>query len=182
MQKKTDTFNASEAADFLHAHVETVRRLARKGEIPSFKIGKDWRFLKEDLIKWAQSKAQINPSSTILIIDDEPSIRSYLRKLLHNKGFKVFDADSGEAGLKCLQEQTVDLILLDLKMPKMNGAEFLARLQHKRMKIPVVLITGYPESDLINEAMQYSPLMLLSKPLGNRQLLDAIGAIVKNPG
>jgi excisionase family DNA binding protein len=136
MPNQTETLNAREAADFLHAHVETIRRLARKGEIPSFKIGKDWRFLKENLIKWTQSKPHLMPSASILIIDDEPAIRSCLKKLLQKKGFGVFEAEGGDAGLQCLKKETVHLILLDLKMPKMNGAEFLAKLQQKKNKNP----------------------------------------------
>ncbi|MDO9264256.1 MAG: response regulator [Desulfosalsimonadaceae bacterium] len=175
--------NTIEASIFLNAHIETIRRLARKGDIPSFKIGKDWRFRKEDLVKWAQTHHLRNQLSTVLIVDDEPSVRSLICHLLNKKkGLLVFEAENGIDGLQCLKNETVDLILLDLEMPGMNGVEFLNELRHAGIKIPVILITAYPDSRLINDAMQYSPLMLIPKPFDKQQLLRAVGAIIKIPG
>ena len=181
MTDNSNSFNAREASIFLNAHVETIRRLARKGNIPSFKVGKDWRFRKEDLIKWSQSHHLRNQMPAVLIVDDESSIRSYLRKFFQKKGFLVFEAENGKSGLECLKKDTVNLILLDLKMPEMNGAEFLAELRQEKIKIPVILITGYPESHLIHDAMQYSPLLLMLKPVDKNQLFDTVDAIIKNP-
>jgi excisionase family DNA binding protein len=52
MKNDTDVLNAKEAAAYLKAHVETIRRMARRGEIPAFKVGKDWRFHQEALLRW----------------------------------------------------------------------------------------------------------------------------------
>ena len=182
MPNTSDSLTAREASFFLNAHVETVRRQARKGNIPSFKIGKDWRFRKEDLIKWSQTHHSRNQVPSVLIVDDESAIRSFLRKIFQAKGFMVFEADNGKVGLQHIKNETVNLILLDLKMPEMNGAEFLTELRQKKINIPVILITGYPDSHLIRDAMQYSPLLLMSKPLDRKQLLDTVGTIVKISG
>jgi excisionase family DNA binding protein len=182
MPNSSDSLNAREASVFLNAHVETVRRQARKGNIPSFKIGKDWRFRKEDLIKWSQSHHLRSQAPAVLVVDDESSIRSFVRKIFQAKGFMVFEADNGKRGLQYIDNETVNLILLDLKMPEMNGAEFLAELRGKKINIPVVLITGYPESHLIQDAMQYSPLLLMAKPLDRKKLLDTVGAVIHIPG
>ena len=56
MKSESGVLNAKEAAEYLKAHVETVRRMARRGEIPAFKVGKDWRFQKEALKKWAETQ------------------------------------------------------------------------------------------------------------------------------
>lgn len=56
MAHDMDVLNAKEAADYLKAHVETVRRMARRGEIPAFKVGKDWRFHKDALRRWAEGQ------------------------------------------------------------------------------------------------------------------------------
>jgi excisionase family DNA binding protein len=55
MKSNSDIMNARDAADFLKAHVETIRRLARRGEIPAFKVGKDWRFHREALLTWTKT-------------------------------------------------------------------------------------------------------------------------------
>jgi len=68
MKNDSDVVNAKEAAEYLKAHVETVRRLARRGEIPAFKIGKDWRFHKEALQRWSEGQ---NPFSLA-----EPDVES----------------------------------------------------------------------------------------------------------
>jgi excisionase family DNA binding protein len=56
MRNYSDVMNARDAGDFLKAHVETIRRRARRGEIPAFKVGKDWRFHKEALLSWTQGQ------------------------------------------------------------------------------------------------------------------------------
>jgi excisionase family DNA binding protein len=58
MKNQSGVLNAKEAAEYLKAHVETVRRMARRGEIPAFKVGKDWRFLKKSLWLWMQGRDQ----------------------------------------------------------------------------------------------------------------------------
>ncbi|MBR9979873.1 MAG: helix-turn-helix domain-containing protein [Desulfatitalea sp.] len=58
MENNNEVLNAKEAAIFLKAHVETLRRMARRGEIPAFKVGKDWRFLKKTLWLWMQRRDQ----------------------------------------------------------------------------------------------------------------------------
>jgi len=56
MKNDSDVLNAKEAAEYLKAHVETVRRMARRGEIPAFKVGKDWRFHKKALQQWSEDQ------------------------------------------------------------------------------------------------------------------------------
>jgi excisionase family DNA binding protein len=63
MKNNSDVMSAREAADFLKAHVETIRRLARRREIPAFKVGKDWRFQKEALRIWMQGQGPNLPGS-----------------------------------------------------------------------------------------------------------------------
>jgi len=181
MPKNPDVLNAREAGALLNAHIETIRRLARKGNIPSFKVGKDWRFRKEDLIKWAQTHHLRNQLPTVLIVDDESSVRLHIRQLLQKKGFGILEAENGNAGLQCLKNESVGLILLDLVMPVMNGAEFLDELCQAGIKIPVILITGFPDSHLVHDAMKYSPLMLMPKPIDKQQLFQTIGAVIKIP-
>ncbi len=175
-------FNAQEAADFLNAHVETIRRLARKGSIPSFKVGKDWRFRKEDLLAWAQAHyPRNNHPPTILIVEDDQQLRRLMLQLLKKEGFQIIEAENGEVGLECLQDQSVDLILLDLEMPVMSGVQFLTQLRQRQLEIPVVLVTGHPDGALMRDAMEYSPLLLIAKPFNRKHLLRTVKAVVSPP-
>ncbi len=67
----------------------------------------------------------------ILCVDDEPNILSSLRRLFRPKGFQILVADSGKAGLAVLETETVDLVISDMRMPEMNGAQFLEHVRQR---------------------------------------------------
>ena len=175
MKKNNEVLNAQEAADFLRAHVETIRRLARKGDIPAYKIGKDWRFRKEALINWAETQPLRRKTPCVLVIDDEDSVRKLLRRFLEADGYRVCLASDGIEGLAWLNRESVNLILLDLKMPGMNGAEFLKEMRKMNEYLPVIVVTGYPDGDLMAEALCYGPFTLLAKPIDREQFVRTVG-------
>jgi len=174
MKKNIEILNAQEAADFLGAHLETVRRLARKGEIPAYKIGKDWRFRQEALISWAEKDHLRRKPSFMLVIDDDDGVRKLIRRFLEAEGYRVCLASDGAEGLAWLNRESVNLILLDLKMPGMNGPEFLKEMRKINHELPVIVATGYPDGDLIAEAVRYGPFTLLAKPINRGQLMQAV--------
>lgn len=177
-EKNGDVLNAQEAADFLSAHVETIRRLARKGEIPAYKIGKDWRFRREMLISWAETHHLRRKPFVILVIDDEAGIRRVMKRFLEAEGYSVRLASDGAEGLAWLNRESVDLILLDLKMPVMNGPEFLKAFRKENRTLPVIVVTGYPDSDLMAEALKYGPFTLIAKPVDREHLFQAIRSVL----
>lgn len=174
MTRDTDILNARQAAEFLCAHVETVRRLARRGEIPSFKVGKDWRFHKEAIQRWSEDQQPTSHQLTVLIVDDEEGICVAHRRIVKKLGHSSIWATSGAEGLEIIATNPPDLILLDLMMPDMKGPEFLRRLRLSDPEMPVIIVTGFPDSALMTEAATYGPLMLVSKPAGAGQLERAI--------
>ena len=176
MKRSNDVFNAQEAAQFLGAHVETVRRLARKGDLPAYKIGKDWRFSREALMRWAEDYHLRRKSPTVLVVDDEQIIRKLIASFLEAGGYQVRLAANGREGLAYLEKEDLNLVLLDLKMPKMNGPEFLRRCRKTNPNLPVIIVTGYPDSDLMLEAMRYGPITLVAKPIEREQLMKTIRA------
>jgi excisionase family DNA binding protein len=175
MEKNHDVLNAREAADFLGAHVETLRRLARKGKIPSYKMGKDWRFRKKALMEWAEKDHLQRKPLAVLVIDDEEGVRKMVRRFLEAEGYRIYLAASGNEGLSIVNREPIHLILLDLKMPGMNGAMFLREFRKAHGNLPVIMVTGYPDSHLMLEAMKYGPLTLIAKPVDKRQLIQAVG-------
>ncbi len=178
MVNNSDVLNAKEAAGFLGAYVETIRRLARKGEIPSYKVGKDWRFRKEALINWAETHHLRHKPPCVLVIDDDAGVRRLMRRFLEAEGYRVFFASDGIEGLAWLDRESVSLILLDLKMPEMNGPEFLRRCREANPNLPVIVITGYPDSDLMIEAMRNGPITLVAKPIEREPLIHAVHTLL----
>ena len=93
------------------------------------------------------------PPATILCVDDEPNILSALRRIFRPKGYKVLVAESGRAGLELLQNEQVDLVISDMRMPEMDGAQFLAKVRDQWPDTVRMLLTGYADVNAIIEAI-----------------------------
>ena len=174
----TQVFGITEAAAFLGAHEQTVRRLARRGAIPSFKVGKDWRFRKAALLRWTDGQRPCRPSGLVLIVDDDEKICRALVRIVEGLGCKAQSATEGRGGLDIVARNRPDLVLLDLAMPGMNGPQFLEKLRATHPDLPVVIITAYPDSELMAEAMKHGPLMLLPKPFKGSQVQKLVTLVV----
>ena len=89
----------------------------------------------------------IDRPPVILFVDDEANILSALKRLFHSSGFKLLTAESAAAGLEILASEPVDLIVSDMRMPGMNGAQFLAQAKIQCPDTQRILLTGYAEMD-----------------------------------
>jgi excisionase family DNA binding protein len=165
MARGSHIFNIGEAAAFLGAHEQTVRKLARRAGIPAFKVGKDWRFHREALVRWSEEQQRGRGPCSALVVDDDERICRAICRMLERFGCRARQTTSAKEGLELVHAEPPDLILLDLKMPDMSGPQFLAELRKTHPQLPVVIVTGYPDSELMKEAAQYAPLMLLAKPV-----------------
>jgi len=110
---------------------------------------------------------------TILAIDDEPSIRESYRMILGDS-YRVYLAEDGAAGLEVLSEKHVDLILLDLTMPRMGGMEFLEHLERRGEIVPVLIVTGSNTVDIAVKAMKKGAREFVIKPFDLDDLLALV--------
>lgn len=181
MERNAGALNIREAAAFLGVHEQTVRKLARSGKIPAFKVGRDWRFSGEALTAWA-SDQQLPGSDgvgcSVLVVDDDELVCKFLERILTRLGCRVSCVTEGPAGLDLVRDNVPDLILLDLVMPDMNGPQFLEQLRKRHPTLPVVIVTGYPEGDLMQQAMDHAPISLLSKPVDHGLLENTVRTLV----
>jgi DNA-binding NtrC family response regulator len=116
----------------------------------------------------------------ILVIDDERSIRNTLRDILENEGYKVEDAEDGIEGLKLVNSKKFDVILLDIKMPRMDGLEVLEHIM-KITDTPVVMISGHGTIETAVEAIKTGAYDYIAKPLDlNRLLITLRNALDKS--
>ena len=106
----------------------------------------------------------MQPQATILVIDDEESMRDSCSQLLTKEGYRVETAESGEEGLRKMDEVKPDLVLIDLKMPGMNGAKLLEEIRDKYPDVIRVVITGYATIDTAVDAMKRGAYDFLPKP------------------
>jgi len=93
------------------------------------------------------------PVATVLCVDDEANILSALRRLFRPAGYRVLLAESGAAGLAVLEQEAVDLVISDMRMPEMNGAQFLAQVRQRWPDTMRLLLTGYSDIQSIQDAI-----------------------------
>ncbi len=110
----------------------------------------------------------------ILVIDDEQGIRSVLSDVLTDEGFQVLVAGTGKDGLKLLEKEDVDLIILDVWLPDASGIEVLQEIISRKIDIPVVVISGHANIDVAVKAVTLGAYDFLEKPLSIDKLMNVI--------
>ncbi len=107
---------------------------------------------------------------TALVVDDDREIRVLLSRVLEDYQWKATAVDSGETALATLEDRSFDLIFLDLMMAGMNGAQTFQEIRKNDESVQVVIITGYPDSELMAAAMEIGPFAVMLKPFSLKQL------------
>lgn len=116
---------------------------------------------------------------SILIVDDEASLRELLGQLLANAGYQVTEAEDGRKAGALLKEQTFELVITDIIMPERDGLEFLAEIHRKHPGLRVIAMTGgghIPREQYVKLAKSLGAHTVLEKPFGNDKLLAAVAA------
>lgn len=117
---------------------------------------------------------------SILIIDDEKSIRKTLTEILSFEGYKIEEAADGEEGLKKFREKNFDIVLCDIKMPKLDGIEFLEKAREINDDVPIIIISGHGNIETAVEAVKKGAYDYISKPPDlNRMLITLRNAMDK---
>ena len=111
----------------------------------------------------------------ILIVDDEKEFCTSLTDILEAKGYEVESENSGEAAIAKVKEKSFDVILMDIKMPAMNGVEAFKQIKEISPKTAVIMVTAYSLEDLIKEALREGAFGVLRKPLDIDKLIEQIG-------
>ena len=119
--------------------------------------------------------------ATILIVDDDRPIRSTLKEILEFEKFKVEDAEDGQMAISKVEKNDYDLILCDIKMPKMDGIEVLQKIRELKPHIPVVMISGHGDIETAVGAIKLGAFDFIAKPLDlNRLLVTVRNALDRN--
>ncbi len=117
---------------------------------------------------------------SILVIDDKDSMRQMLSKTLESEGYEVETARDGEGGLEKAKEKRYDLVLADLKLPKMNGLEVLSTLKELDPEVGVIMMTAYGTIESAVEAMKQGAFDFLTKPFDTDHLNVLIKRALEN--
>ncbi|HIJ55262.1 MAG TPA: sigma-54-dependent Fis family transcriptional regulator [Deltaproteobacteria bacterium] len=112
----------------------------------------------------------MNPTSTILVVDDDSSHRTMLRTLIGGWGYGVQEADDGSTAVEAVKEQPFDLVLMDIRMLKVSGIEALETIKSVNPAIPVVIMTAFSSVETAVEALKKGAYDYLTKPLDFEKL------------
>jgi DNA-binding NtrC family response regulator len=115
----------------------------------------------------------------ILIVDDEPLIRKSLYEILRIDGYHVHMATSGEEALGLLDKNKIDIIVTDLKLPKISGLQLLQEVKSRNPKSEVILITGYGSIESAVDAMKKGAFDYITKPINDTEIKITIGKILE---
>ncbi len=118
----------------------------------------------------------------ILVVEDNQGNREVFKLYLEPRGYQVLEAANGEEAIGILRNEddivSVDAILCDLRMPKMNGIEFINYLRQEAPQIPVTVVTGYPVTEMRDDLLMKGVKEYLVKPVTKNQLLGAVSKLV----
>lgn len=117
--------------------------------------------------------------SRILIVDDEPDMRLAVRNVLKLRGYEISEAGDGPSALAMVRESRPDLVLLDIRLPGMDGIEVLDGLKKMDDSLPVVMITGYGHIQSAVDVMKLGASEYLQKPFENAQLVETVKKFVQ---
>jgi excisionase family DNA binding protein len=162
-----------ELASYLRVTKKTIYRLLEREYIPATRVGRQWRFDKASIDIWL-SESSKKTTTNILVIDDDEEICALFKDALEESGYMVTTINDSTKGLELVKDQNFGLVFLDLKMPGMDGAELFKRIKETKPDLPVTIVTGYPDSDLMMRALTYGPLGVMNKPFSGADILAAV--------
>jgi two-component system KDP operon response regulator KdpE len=122
----------------------------------------------------------MNAQLRILVIDDEPAIRRFLRTSLSAQGYAVLEAEDGETGFAMLHRNAIDVLVLDLGLPGMGGLEVLKRLREEGSSVPVIVLSSRTDESGKVAALDIGADDYVTKPFGVDELLARIRAAVRH--
>lgn len=191
-----DTFlTVEEIVAYLRVHERTVYRLLKSGELPAVRVGRQWRVRRAALDAWLEKKgasrgtetqppAEVAATTTtptpergprrVLVADDDPYVREVLRRTLASPKYLVDAVPDGQAALDRLRVERYDLLIVDLKMPGVDGMEVVRAAKQLAPGSPVIIITGHPTEASAIDAVNLGVRGYLTKPFRLRQVLATV--------
>ncbi len=120
----------------------------------------------------------------ILIADDDPDFLNNLKDILEDYGFNVYKAKDGDEAIRRVQEGHIDILILDLMMPILNGLETFLLMKEKGISIPTIIITAYADSEnkTLERLKEHCINGILNKPFDPEILINILNELVENPG
>ncbi len=158
-----------ETSKYLRIPLPTVYYLVQRGQLPAIQIGGRWRIKKNALDKDIL-KVEKSGQPTVLVVDDDVSLQNLFKLFLKKIGFSRVVVGSVKEALAAIEKQRFDLVFLDLKLPDGPADDIYDTLKEQQPECPIIIITGYPDSEMLDRILAKGPVTVLKKPLKSGQL------------
>ena len=180
-----ELMTASELADYLKVELRTVYRYLRELQLPAIRLGGRWRFRRGDIDQWLLQPHPLHAPKRqqprILVVDDDDHFRSMVLDFLQAEGYDVQGAETGEAALALLREGTFELLLVDLRLPGMNGIELIHQAKRLNPRAHIIILTAYGAKESAIDALRLGVSDYLEKPLRNLGVLASTVNLTLRP-
>lgn len=114
----------------------------------------------------------------VLVVDDEPDIRKVVKMTLTKAGYEVLEAENGEKAIEAINSGEnrllLDVVVCDIRMPKINGVEAIAYFQKEWPRVPIIVLTGFPDTDMATTFLRSGVVDYLVKPVEGDKLRSAV--------
>jgi excisionase family DNA binding protein len=168
----TDPYlTTEEVIDYLQVNVRTIYRMVKRGEIPAFRVGRQWRFRKRDVDAWLAKRDAAAARGRVLVVDDESAVRDLIGKALSLEQYDVDVAEDGTAAIERLRSTPYSLLITDLKMPGMDGLAVIRAAREMRPGMPVIILTGHSTEESAIEAVNLGVVGYLTKPFSMERVI-----------
>ena len=119
----------------------------------------------------------------VLIVDDEPDVRKIVNMTLTKAGYDVIEAEDGEKAIQEVQEGEnpllLDVIISDIRMPKINGVEAINYFQQQWPRVPIIVLTGFPDMEMATGFLKQGIVDYLVKPVEKEKLIGAVAKAIE---
>jgi len=173
MSSSPNLITVKETAEYLRIPLPTVYYLVQRGQIPAVQIGGRWR-VKKDLLDRDVLRTEAGGQPTVLVVDDDEALQETFKLFLKKAGFSRMIVGTGKEALAALEKQKFALCFLDLQLPDITGDVIYAEAKAKYPDLPIVIITGYPDSEMMNNILKHGPVTVLKKPLRVEDLQETL--------
>ncbi len=168
-QSTHNLMTVKETAEYLRIPLPTVYYLVQRGQLPAIQIGGRWR-VKRDMLDRDVLRNEDQGQPTVLVVDDDEALQTMFKLFLKKAGFSRLVVGTGKDALVALAKQKFDFCFLDLQLPDITGDEIYKHARKIDPDLPIVIITGYPDSQMLDNILKHGPVTVLKKPLQVAQL------------
>ena len=176
-----DWLTLGQAAKFLGVAQSTIRKWSDLGRVPAFYTpGGHRRYRRADLEAFIarSGPGQQQSGPVVLVVDDDPRVREFVRVNLELAGYSVREAERAEEALAVVESEAPDLVLLDVVMPGTDGWQLLQRMQERHGSIPVIMFSGKVDEETAGEATRLGADDFVGKPFDPQQLVERAKRLV----